>query len=82
VCHDVMLQCPLWPVAQGTWPDECQERSSNDVLHHRWHLVLRDALCIRSNTVEQELGNLSRFVGLCLSFVHTNSLLASSLLFS
>jgi len=63
-----LLQCTLWTVAQGTWPDKCQERSSDDVLHHWRHLVLGNALCIRSNTVEQELGNLSRFVGLLSPF--------------
>jgi len=58
----VLLQCSLWAVAQGAWSDQCQEWASYDVLHHRRHLVLGNALCVRSDAGQQELGNTSRFV--------------------
>jgi len=74
-CGLWLVQCSLRPVAQGTWSDECQEWPANDVLHHRRHLVLGNALCVWSDAVEQELGNLSRYVRVSLH--RFNSLLCA-----
>ena len=78
VCGLWCRQCPLRTVAQGTWSDQCQKWPTHDVLHHRWHLVLGNALRVWSDAVKQELGNLSWYVNLSLLFSHPNSLLSTS----